>query len=98
MQLKFRQYTHKHYGLMAIFLSLIIVISGSLQLAHDQLVDHHHDSDCAMYAVDGNTPIANSSSDGIALKQQAEEQLYLPSTLVITQFNHHSPRAPPVFL
>jgi hypothetical protein len=83
---------------MAIFLSLIIVISGSLKLAHDQLVDHHHDSDCAMYAVDGNTPIVNSSSDCMGFKQQVEEQLYSPFTLVITQFNHHAPRAPPVFL
>jgi hypothetical protein len=98
MNVNFRQSMRKHNGSLAMFLSLIILISGSLQLVHDQLLDHQHDSDCAMYVVDGNASIVNSSSDCTAFKLQAEEQLYSPFTLVISQFNHHAPRAPPVFL
>ena len=98
MNLNFRQSIRKHNGFMAMLLSMVIVISGSLQLAHDQLLDHHHDSDCAMYFVDGNAPVSNETSGCSTIKQQVENQIYSPLTVVISQFNHHAPRAPPVVL
>ena len=98
MNVNFRQYMHKHNGFIAIFLSMVLVITCSLQLVHDQLLDHQHDSDCAMYVVDGNASIVNGGSDCTAFKQQAEAQSYSPFTLVISQFNHHAPRAPPLSL
>lgn len=79
-------------------LSMVIVISGSLQLVHDQLLDHQHDSDCAMYVVDGNTAISSASSSCTGFKQQVEQLSYSPFQLAISQFNYYSPRAPPVFL
>lgn len=97
MKLKYRQSLFKHNGFLAMLLSMVIVISGSLQLVHDQLQDHKHDSDCAMYVVDGNTPIATASSDCVALKQQVADQPYSPFNFVVSQFNHHAPRAPPFF-
>ena len=98
MNLNFRQSMRKHNGFLAMFLSMVLVISGSLQLVHDQLLDHHHDSDCVMYAVDGNSPVSNATSECSTIKQRVEDQDYSSFTLVLSQFNQHAPRAPPVNL
>ncbi len=89
---------HKHNGLLAGVLSLVLVISGSLQLVHDQLLDHQHNSDCAMYTLDGNTPIAGQQSACLTQKQQIEAEPLSPIQLVLTQVEQHKARAPPVSL
>lgn len=94
----FRQMLRKHNGGLAMVLSLVLIISGSLNLIHDQLLDHHHDSDCAMYMVDGKTPVTDKQTSCNTVKQTAEKQPYTPLTLVLSQFEKHAPRAPPVSL
>ena len=91
----FRKALKKHNGTLALMLSLVLIISGSLNLIHDQLLDHHHDSDCAMYMVDGKSPISDKQASCIALKQSAEDHPYTPVSLVLSQFEKHAPRGPP---
>jgi hypothetical protein len=99
MQSNFRQYMLKHNGLTALFLSLVILISSSLQLVHGEILDHNHDSDCAIYAVYGNAPEADSSSVCVNIKQQAEIKPYAAIvSLVVIQFKQHAPRAPPALI
>lgn len=98
MNLNFRQYLRKHNGFLALFLSMVLVISGSLQLVHDQLLDHHHDSDCAMYVVDGNAPAANAHHNCSIVKQPAQESSYSSVSLLVSQFQQHAARAPPISL
>jgi len=95
MRPQFRKMLRKHNGTLAMVLSLVLVISGSLNLIHDQLLDHHHDSDCAMYMVDGKTPVAAPQVSCSAVKQQVVDQPYTPVSLVLSQFEKHAPRAPP---
>jgi hypothetical protein len=94
----FRKMLRKHNGFLAMVLSLALIISGSLNLIHDQLLDHHHDSDCAMYMVDGKTPVAAPQANCSAIKQQVVDQPYTPVSLVLSQFEKHAPRAPPANL
>lgn len=98
MKPSIRQSIRKHNGFMALFLSMVIMISGGLQLVHDQLLDHQHDSDCAMYVVDGNTPVASASSDCSVIKQDHTASSYAPVALLVTEFTQYAPRAPPITL
>ena len=93
-----KQYMHKHNGFLALVLSLALVVSGSLQLVHDQLVDHQHDSECAMYAVEGNAPLATATSSCITTKQVVEVSSYSTVALTLSQFDQYSPRGPPATL
>ena len=95
MRPQFRKMLRKYNGTLAMVLSLVLVISGSLNLIHDQLLDHQHDSDCAMYMVDGKTPVAAPQANCSAVKQQVVDQPYTPVSLVLSQFEKHAPRAPP---
>jgi len=98
MNANFRQSLRKHNGFIALLLSMVIVISGSLKLVHDQLLNHHHDSDCAMYVLDGNTLLTNATSECIPTKQHAETPSYSSFLLVVSQFYQYAPRAPPASL
>ena len=95
MRPQFRKMLRKHNGTLAMVLSLVLVISGSLNLIHDQLLDHQHDSDCAMYMVDGKSPMPSKAVHCTASKQAVVEQPYTPVSLVLSQFEKHAPRAPP---
>jgi len=95
MRPQFRKMLRKYNGTLAMVLSLVLVISGSLNLIHDQLLDHQHDSDCAMYMVDGKSPVAALQASCSAVKQQVVDQPYTPVSLVLSQFEKHAPRAPP---
>ena len=77
---------------------MVLVISGSLKLVHDQLLDHHHDSDCAMYVVDGNASAANAHHNCSIVKQPAQESSYSSVSLLVSQFQQHAARAPPISL
>ena len=91
----FRKMLRKHNGTLAMVLSLVLIISGSLNLVHDQLLDHHHDSDCAMYMVDGKTPVSDKQPTCSAVKQKTVDQPYSPISLVLSQFEKQVPRGPP---
>lgn len=88
----------KHNGLIASMLTLVILISGSLQLVHDQLVDHHHTVDCPMFVLDGSSVLPEPSSSCIIAKQAIEKQTYHPIALVLSQLEKQQARAPPVSL
>lgn len=89
------QRLRKHNGLMASMLTLVILISGSLQLVHDQLVDHHHTVDCPMFVLDGSAAVPEATSQCISAKQALEEQAYHPVALVLSQLEKQQARAPP---
>jgi hypothetical protein len=95
--MKFIQHSRlrKHNGLIASMLALIILISGSLQLVHDQLVDHHHTVDCPMFVLDGSAAVPEVSSDCINAKQALEKQTFHPIALVLSQLEKQQARAPP---
>ncbi len=93
-----KRFFHKHNAFLATALSLVLVMGGSLQLVHDQLLDHVHDVDCAMYVVDGNGLISSPSSS-CGVNQQAVETTPLsPLKLVLSQLEKQQARAPPFFL
>ena len=93
-----KQYMHKHNGFLALVLSLALVVSGSLQLVHDQLLDHVHDVDCAMYVVDGNGLISSPASSCGVNQQVVEATPLSPLKLVLSQLEKQQARAPPTSL
>ena len=88
----------KHNGLMASMLTLVILISGSLQLVHDQLTDHHHTVDCPMFVLDGSAVVPEASTQCTSAKLALEEQAYHPVALVLSQLEKQQARAPPTSL
>ncbi len=98
MKLTLHPRLRKHNGLMASMLTLVILISGSLQLVHDQLIDHHHTVDCPMFVLDGSAAVPEATSQCISAKQALEEQAYHPVALVLSQLEKQQARAPPLSL
>lgn len=90
-----KRFLHKHNRLLATALSLVLLISGSLQLVHDQLIDHAHNADCAMYVLDGSTAIGSQQASCLANQQLVEATLLHPVSLVLSQVEQHQARAPP---
>jgi hypothetical protein len=88
----------RHNGLIASMLTLVILISGSLQLVHDQLVDHHHTVDCPMFVLDGSAAVPEATSGCISAKQALEKQTFHPIALVLSQLEKQQARAPPISL
>ena len=82
---------------ITLLLSLVIVISGSLQLVHDQLVDHHHTIECPVFVLDGNSALLETSNLSACNKQFIEEQSYHPISLVLPPLENHQARAPPAY-
>ncbi len=93
-----KRFLHKHNAFLATALSLVLVMGGSLQLVHDQLLDHVHDVDCAMYVVDGNGLISSQASTCSVNQQVVETTPLSPFKLVLSQFTKQQARAPPFFL
>lgn len=85
----------KHNGLFASVLTLVILISGSMQLVHDQLLDHHHTVDCPMFVLDGSSATPSDTSECSATKQAIQEHAYTPVSLVLSQLEKQQARAPP---
>jgi hypothetical protein len=83
---------------ITLLLSLVIVISGSLQLVHDQLVDHHHTIECPLFVLDGSSALLETSTLSICSKQFIEEQSYRPIALVLPQLGNQKARAPPAYV
>lgn len=98
MKLSLHQRLRKHNGLLASVMTLIIVISGSLQLVHDQLLDHHHTVDCPMFVLDGSAAVPSAEGTCLAHKQTVEQQSYHPIALVLSQLEKQQARAPPTSL
>jgi CHASE1-domain containing sensor protein len=98
MNVSVRQTLRKHNGFIAQLLSLVIMISGSLQLVHDQLLDHEHTVDCPMFVLDSSAAVPEATSLCIVAKQIVEEQPYHPIALVLSQFKTQQARAPPALV
>ncbi len=90
-----KRFLHKHNSLLATALSLVLLISGSLQLVHDQLIDHAHNADCAMYVLDGSSAIGSQQTVCLASQQLVEATPLHPVKLVLSQVDQHPARAPP---
>ena len=82
---------------LTLILSLVIVISGSLQLVHDQLVDHHHSIECPFFALNGSSALTGTPTLSTCTKQVIEEQAYSPIALVLPHLKKPQVRAPPVY-
>lgn len=95
MKLSVPHTLRKHNGMFASILTLVILISGSLQLVHDQLLDHHHTVDCPMFVLDGSPAAAGEADECSATKQAIEEHLFTPLSLVLSQLESNQARAPP---
>ncbi len=85
----------KYNGALALTLSLILIVSGSLQVVHDHLIDHEHTEECAMYMVDGKQPLSHKPATCIAHKQVVESTPFFPIQLVLSYVYKQQPRAPP---
>ncbi len=93
-----KHFFHKHNALLATALSLVLIIGGSLQLVHDQLIDHSHNSECAMYVLDGNSLLGGQSTICLASQQVVESTPLSPLKLVLSQVEKQQARAPPTSL
>ncbi len=91
-----RNAIYKHNALLAIALSFLLIVSSSLQVVHDQLVDHQHNSDCAMYVLDGNGAAASEQTVCAVKKQSIAINSLLPVFWVLSQVSPALARAPPV--
>ena len=90
-----RGFLRKHNALLALVLSLVLVVGGSLQLIHDQLLDHQHTSECAAYMVDGKLPLGQSPAACEASKQAQQSTPYSPIKIAFSLLTNQQPRAPP---
>jgi len=95
MNISFRQSLRKHNGFIALVLSMVIVISCSLQLVHGQLLDHDHTIDCPMFVLDGGAAVPEPLSQCISVKQVTEEHTYHPIALMLSLLKKQEARAPP---
>lgn len=86
---------HKYNGQLAAMLILTLIVSVSLQLVHDQLVDHQHGSDCPMFVVDGNTPVPTEHVQCGHRKQTVEALPFSPISLMLRVVEKQQARAPP---
>lgn len=98
MKFSLHQRLRKHNGSLALLMTLVIVVSGSLQLVHDQLLDHHHTVDCPMFVFDGSTAVPSAADTCHASKQAVEEHAFHPISLVLSQLEKQQARAPPISL
>lgn len=92
------QKLRKHNAMFASVLTLVILISGSLQLVHDQLLDHHHTVDCPMFVLDGSAATTTDTTQCSSIKQAIEQHAYMPVSLVLSQLEKQQARAPPTTL
>jgi len=88
---------HKYNGHLALALILALVVSSSLQLVHDQLVDHEHGIECPMFMVDGNSPLPSVSVECVHTKQNVESVPFTLVAFAVNTFNTQQARAPPIF-
>jgi len=85
----------KHNAVFASVLTLVILISGSLQLVHDQLLEHHHTVDCPMFVLDGSAANTTDTVECSSTKQAIEQHAYTPVSLVLSTLEKQQARAPP---
>jgi hypothetical protein len=98
VELTFHKLVKAHNATLGIMLSLVLIVSASLNLMHDHAVDHEHDTDCVMCVVDGNTSVASLPVSVASDKQLLENLNYSPVSLTPTQFELQTARGPPVSL
>lgn len=90
-----KRFVRKYNGHIAVLMSLVLIVAGSLQLVHDHLIDHEHTAECAIYMVDGKQPLAQQSQACLAHKQLVESTPYTPTQFVLSFLYKNQPRAPP---
>ena len=86
----------KYNGHLAIALILTMIVSVSMQLVHDQLVDHDHGIECPMFVVDGSTPVPAAQLHCGLNKQAVERVSFSPLSLVLSIVENQQARAPPI--
>jgi len=86
---------HQYNGHIAAVLILTMIISVSLQLVHDGLLDHHHDIDCPMFVVDNGSGVVSASSTCAVKPQTVEASVFAPVALLLRTLVQYPARAPP---
>lgn len=95
----FSQFLRKYNGHLAAVLALTMVISGSMEIAHDHLEEHDHGTECPMFMVDGSTTgPASDNSTCSPVKQTIQAVPFTPIALVLNAVENQHARAPPVSL
>lgn len=89
---------HKYNGHLALALILTLVVTSSLQLVHDQLVDHDHGIECPMFVVDGSSPLPTASLQCVPSKQALEAAPFTLVAFAVNTLNKQQARAPPFSL
>ena len=87
---------HKYNGQLALALILAMIVSTSMQLVHDQLVDHDHGIECPMFVVDGSSPLPEAQSQCVRSKQLVQTVPFTPVALVLSTLEKQQARAPPI--
>ncbi len=93
-----RRFLRKHNAALALTLSLFLIVSGSLQLLHDQLIDHQHTSECATYMVDGHVPLLSQAITCHIIHTVIPTVPLTISSAYPPVYSLHPPRAPPSVL
>ena len=92
----FRKLLRKYNGALAMMLSLALIVASSLNLIHDQLLDHDHDSECVMCVIDSKPTVLAKEPNCCELGvQQTEIQHFSVINLILSHLETHSPRGPP---
>ncbi len=89
---------YKYNGHLAATLILVMIISVSLQLVHDGLLDHHHDIDCPMFVVDNGSGLSASQTGCTPKPQTVESTFFSPSAVLLRIIDKQPARAPPAVL
>jgi hypothetical protein len=87
----------KYNALLATTLSLVLMVGGSLQLLHDQLVDHDHGIECPMFMVDASSAVPSVEYSHCAPPSKTVKPLtFSPISLVLNTVEKQQARAPPI--
>jgi hypothetical protein len=89
-----KRFLHKHNAFLATTLSVVLVMGGSLQLVHDQLLDRTHSSGCEVH---GNNVIGSATACAVP-SNGVDTTVLSPLTLVLSQLKKPHAHVPPFFL
>jgi hypothetical protein len=90
-----KRFLHKHNAFLATTLSVVLVMGGSLQLVHDQLLDRTHSSGCEVH---GNNVIGSKATACAVPPNAVDTTVLSPLTLVLSQLKKSHAHVPPFFL
>jgi hypothetical protein len=90
-----KRFLHKNNAFLATTLSVVLVMGGSLQLVHDQLLDRTHSSGCE---VNGNNVIGSKATACAVPSSAVDTTVLSPLTLVLSQLKKPHGHVPLFFL